>query len=142
MGRPAVAWTAFGITAPTLITVGEMGMNQNQPRSGRVTIRMSPARRPSRAGHALELRVHRDVAQDGVHHAPAEALGQEPGPPGGVHDRGHAHGVGEALGIDVVEGRALVVEDRVQRARPCRTSAPLRWACRSRTSSKRSRGTW
>jgi hypothetical protein len=50
-----------------------------------------------------------------VQHALAEALGQEPGAARGVHDRAHAHG-GEALGVDVVEGRALVVEDRVQSA--------------------------
>ncbi len=40
----------LGMTAPTLITVSLIGMNQNQPRSGRVTMRMSPARRPSARG--------------------------------------------------------------------------------------------
>ena len=69
------------------------------------------------AGNAFELRVHGDVAQHGIDHALAEALGQEPGAAGRVHHRAHAHGVREALGVDVVEGRALVVEDRVQGAR-------------------------
>ena len=36
--------------APTLITVSENGINHSQPMSGRVNIRISPARRPSARG--------------------------------------------------------------------------------------------
>ena len=84
--------TVFGITAPTLITVSLM---RDEPEPAPVGARDHPdvARAaPLAARHALELRVHRDVAQDRIDFALAEALGEEARAPGGVHDGGDPHG--------------------------------------------------
>ena len=99
--------------------------DEPEPAAVRARDHLDVARAASLApGHALELGVHGHVAQHGIDHALAEALGQEPGAAGGIHDGAHAHGVREALGIDVVDGRALGVEDRVQRARPLQDLRP------------------
>src|SRR5881397_3082318 len=98
------------MTAPTLMTVSESGMNHSQPMSGRVNIRMSPARRP---GDALVLRVDRDVEQERVVLVAAEALHQHTGSSRRIdHDPRPQRAVA-AEPVREAERGAVVVEDRI-----------------------------
>ena len=73
---------------------------------------------PLAAGHALEVGVHGDVAQQWVGIVPPELLGEKARPAGGVHDDAGAHGSLPAIGTGEAQGRGIRLEGGVDRAMP------------------------
>jgi hypothetical protein len=72
---------SLGSTTPTLIALSETGISQNQPRSGRVTMRMSPARRPASRGTPSNHACTATFRSSGSYDRPARRLARKPARP-------------------------------------------------------------